>query len=203
MHFAYLSLIPEFDFHDSESYIKSSPLSQKLSDNLRTEHVKTLSVVQRSPFNKKSSVNNIDYYFIPDEFEPILLWWQEPEPVFQLISKIKPDVIVVRGLDLPLQFRWLRRMTGDKIIIIGEHTGETIWANRNLWLQQFGLRVVDGFIFKNLKKSHPWTKASVILEKQSILEIDLHSKDPEKTAQSLVEFYNHLLTTKNTKTSKK
>jgi hypothetical protein len=203
MHFVYLSLIPEFDFHDSESYIKSSPLSQKLSENLRAEDVETVSVIQRSSFKRKSSVNNIDYYFIPDEFEPTLRWWQEPEEVFQFLSKINPNIIVVRGLDLPLQFRWLRRITGEKIIILGEHTGETIWANRNLWLQQFGLRVVDGFIFKNLKKSYPWTKASVILKKQPVLEIDLHSNDPEKTAKSIVEFYNLLLTTKITDSSKK
>jgi hypothetical protein len=203
MHFAYLSLIPEFDFVDSESYIKSSPLSQKLSENLRAEHVDTISVVQRSLFKKKSSVNDVDYYFITDEFDPILRWWQEPEQAFQLLFEINPEVIVIRSLDLPLQFRWLRRIIGENVIIIGEHTGEEIWASRNLWLQQFGLRVADGFLFNNLKKSHPWTKASVILEKQPIIEIDLNSNDPQKTAQSVVNFYNNLLTTKNTEVTNK
>ena len=121
-----------------------------------------------------------------------LRWWQEPVEVFEHISEMQPDIIQVRGLDLPLQFRWLRRVVGNKIKIIGEHTGETIWASRNLWLQQFGLRVVDSFIFKNMKDVIAWTKASVILDKQPITEIKFSTKNPEAGAKSLLKFYNTL-----------
>lgn len=199
MKIAYLKLLPDGNFKDPEAYIESMYLPDKLLQELRTTHLLTINVVQRITFNSTKNVNNISYYFVTDEFAPLLRWWQEPVPVLQLLSKIEPDIIHVSGLNLPLQFRWLRRIIGDGIIIIGEHTGESIWANRNLWLQQFGLRVVDGFIFNNMKDAHPWTKASVILEKQPIAEIATSSKDITETAKLLMNFYTELRTTKNTR----
>lgn len=203
MHILYLCLKPEPEYRDPDTYINSSQLPSGLFGNLTKDHSATVSVVLRAPHNKSLRIDNIDYTFIKDEFEPVLRWWQEPEQVFQHIHNLNPDFIILKGLNLPLQFRWLRRIVGDKTVIVGEHTGETIWANRNLWLQQFGLRVVDGFIFKKISDSHSWTKASVILETQPITKIDLNAKKHQNTAKSILNFYNQLLTTKDTKTTKK
>ncbi len=196
MHIAYLNLIPDTNLDDPEAYFNSSHLPHKLYEELLNGLPEAISVVQRATFDKTEILEKVSYYFVSDEFAPLLRWWQEPIPMFELLSEIQPDIIQVSGLNLPLQFRWLRRMVGDKIKIVGEHTGESIWASRNLWLQQFGLRVVDGFIFKNMKDAQSWTKASVILEKQIISEISLSAKNPEATAKSLIKFYNELLTTK-------
>ena len=196
MHVLYLCLEPDPAYRDPETYINSSQLHSGLFSNLIRDHSAAVSVVLRTPHNKSLQTDNIDYTFIKDELESILRWWQEPEKVFQHIHDLNPDIIILRGLNLPLQFRWLRRIVGENTVIIGEHTGEDTWANRNLWLQQFGLRVVDGFIFKKVSESHPWTKASVILETQPITEIDLHSKDHQNTAKSLINFLNQLLTMK-------
>ena len=196
MKIAYLKLLPDGNFMDPEAYINSMYLPDKLLQELRTTHLLTINVVQRITFNSTKNVNNISYYFVTDEFAPSLRWWQEPVTILKRLSKFQPNIIQVRGLDLPLQFRWMRRVVGDKIKIIGEHTGETIWANRNLWLQQFGLRVVDGFIFDRLKDAREWTKTSVILENQPIAEIPLRTKDSSVTAKLLLNFYDELLTTK-------
>jgi hypothetical protein len=197
MHTAYLNLVPKPESKDPESYIDSSLMPFKLLQDIKTTYSINISVVQRATFNISETLNDISYHFIMDEFESALRWWQEPESIFQLLADMEPDIIHVSGLNLPLQFRWLRRIVGDKIKIIGEHTGETFWAQRNLWIQQFGLRVVDGFIFKKIKDAHAWTKASVILEKQPIAEIDLFAMNPQETAKLMVKFYNKLLTTKD------
>jgi len=196
MHIAYLNFDADKDFKDPDSYINSSLYPCKIYEELVKESTDAISVVQRATFNSSTMVNRITYYFVRDEFESSLRWWQEPVPVFEQLSEIQPDIIQVAGLNSPLQFRWLRRIVGDNVMIIGEHTGETIWASRNLWLQQFGLRVVNGFIFRNIKDAQEWTKSSVILEKQPISEISISIKNPATTAKSLLKFYNKLLTTK-------
>jgi len=192
MHIVYLNLYSDKNSFDPDSFYKSSYLPHSLFAKLSMTHHQSISIVQRATFNAISMPEKVGYYFVNDEFDLTLRWWQEPVAVFKQISKIQPDIINVRGLDLPLQFRWLRREVGDKIKIVGEHTGEMIWASRNLWLQQFGLRVVDGFIFKNMKDAITWTKASAILDKQPITGISLFSKNQEATATSLLKFYTNL-----------
>jgi len=196
MHIAYLNLASNKNLQNPDAYFNSTDLPRPIYEKLAKESVRMISIVQRTTFNATNKLEKVDYYFIRDEFEAKLRWWQEPVTIIEQLAALKPDIIQVQGLNLPLQFRWLRREIGDKIKIVGEHTGEKIWANRNLWLQQFGLRVVDGFIFKNMKDAQPWTKASVILEKQLISEISFGSKDTEITTKSLLTFYNQLLTTK-------
>jgi hypothetical protein len=194
MHILYLYLSLKTISKDLKNNFKSSYLLQPHFSKLSGIHPQSVSIVQRATFNATRIQENIGYYFVNDDFDPRLRWWQKPVPVFKLISKLQPDIIQIHGLDLPLQFRWLRREVGHDIKLVGEHTGEKIWANRKLWLQQFGLRVADGFIFKDKKDAVPWTKASVILNKQPIIEIPTAVEDAESTADSLLMFYNDLLT---------
>ena len=194
MHIAYLNLASIKNVQNPDAYFSSTDIPHNIYKELSKEPVEMISIVQRATFNATNKLEKVGYYIVRDEFEVTLRWWQEPVTVIEQLSELKPDIIHVYGLNLPLQFRWLRREVGDRIKIVAEYTGETIWANRNLWLQQFGLRVVDGFIFKNMEDAHPWTKTSVILERQPVVEIALSSKNPEATVKSLMKFYNKLLT---------
>jgi hypothetical protein len=196
MHVVYLNLLSDETSQNPDIFFNSSPIPHTLYNELTKGIPEVVTVVQRAIFNATIILENVSYHFVKDEFEPSLRWWQEPVTVLERLSEVQSDIIQVRGLDLPLQFRWMRRVVGDKIKIIGEHTGETIWANRNLWLQQFGLRVVDGFVFNRLKDAREWIKASVILENQPISEIPFHSKDPRIAAKLLLNFYDELITTK-------
>jgi hypothetical protein len=87
-------------------------------------------------------------------------------------------------------------MIGKEAVIIGQHMGEDIWANRNLWLQQFGLRPVDGFIFHHKEEEYHWTRASVILSKQPIFEIARSPIKVDIKADQLKSIYNNILTGK-------
>ena len=96
------------------------------------------------------------------------------------------------NLGLPLHFRWLRNLLPQKTKIIGHHTGEHIWIQLRLFLQQFGLRTADGFIFENLEDAEPWLKASVILPRQPVFEIPNGQTPAHIIAEKLNECYNHL-----------
>jgi len=168
MHLAFLYLDKMERADDPTVYVEKHLHRHEFYKELKNASFEKISHVQRAKFNQSIKIDRIDYNFVMDDFDKKLRWWQEPAPALELLTKRKPDVVLVAGLDLPLNFRWLRRLTGIDVKIIGHHTGETIWPGRNLWLQQFGLRVVDAFIFHKKEDSRPWTKASVILSRQPV-----------------------------------
>jgi hypothetical protein len=197
MHLVYLNMLIESDFNDPESYIYSSHIPQTFLRELQGNHSFKISVIQRATFTENTEIEGISFSFMKDEFPGNLRWWQEPESTLQHLAALKPDIVHVKGLNLPLQFRWLRRMVGDTTVIVGEHTGEDFWAQRNLWLQQFGLRAVDGFIFKNPEDANLWRKTSLVLEHQPLIEISSLKSDHATTAEKLIKFYINLMSTKN------
>ena len=69
---------------------------------------------------------------------------------------------------------------------MGQHCGEDIWIQRNLWLQQSALRVIDGFVFPNRTDADPWLKCAAILEYQPIFEI-------RNLKNNITEIYKNLL----------
>jgi len=193
---AYLYLHSQKSLHNSKAYFESDREQHILYTHIKQGGISSISVVQRAAFDETITHKDIDYYFVTDEFQPLLRWWQEPVASIEFLAELKPQIIHVYGLDLPLNFRWLRRMVGKDTIIIGQHMGEDIWANRNLWLQQFGLRPVDGFIFNHKEEERLWRKASVILSKQPIFEIARSPRNVEIKANQLITIYNDLLARK-------
>ena len=186
--YLYFSYDPEIRHH--EDYLNSDPRPHLVHKQLKQDSDLDITVVQRSAFESTHVVDGVKYYFITDEFSNILRWWQEPKSSIAVIKKLNLDILQVAGLNLPLQFRWLRRQIGHNITIIGQHTGETIWANRKIWLQQFGLRVVDGFIFANESDKYSWIKAAVILPRQTIYIIPYQHNDLRKTVRALLKIYS-------------
>ncbi len=144
-----------------------------------------ISFVQRSDRDYKQNSISIDTYFVKDEFKQNLRWWQNPDRVNELIASLNPDIVHILGLNLPLHFRWLKHHISDTTILLAEHTGEKIWLQKNLWLQQFGLRVVDGFIFQSQEDVKPWKKCAAILERQPVFQIASSFKN------DLSEVYNY------------
>jgi hypothetical protein len=149
----------------------------------------SISITHRTSFQETITQDTIIYNFVRDEFDSVLRWWQEPASSFELLANIKADIIQIAGLNLPLNYRWLRRIIGDKTKIIGCHTGEDIWAQRNLWLQQFGLRVVDGFIFKKKSDAESWIRNAVILPKQSLFILNAYGTEDQNEIEKLRQIY--------------
>ena len=192
MHLAFLHLEKVDKLSVPSAYIQEHAGRHAFYTKLRNAPFSKISHVQRAAQSHSESIERIEYNFIEDEFGKKLRWWQEPAPAFELLALRKPDFILVAGLDLPLNFRWLRRLTGIDIRIIGHHTGETIWPGRNLWLQQFGLRVVDAFLFHDKAACQPWTKSSVILVRQPIYIIPSFESEAHKSADLLSKICEEL-----------
>jgi len=189
MNIVFLYLNYESDIFNHQDYFNSHPNLHALHKLIKQRPDSDISVIQRATFKSTPVVDGVQYFFTVDEYSARLRWWQEPRSSIAIIKNLKPNIAHVPDLNLPLQFRWLRRQVGNDVAIIGEHTGETIWANRKIWLQQFGLRVVDGFIFTSESDKNLWIKTSVILPRQTIYLIPQLKSDIQKTVQSLLTIY--------------
>ena len=152
-----------------------------------------VTIIQRAPFSNKTVLSNINCYFIKDEFNPEIRWCDKPVKVHTTAAALEPDVVHMYSLDLPIHYRWLRKTVGYRTLILGQHTGEKKWLQRTLWLQQFGLRVVNGFIFEKRRDANPWHKAAVILTKQPVYPIAGINKNSKKAAEQLVKIYHKII----------
>ena len=189
MQLAFLYLNRASKLSSASDYINYYPDIHKRYIQLSENSGISITVIQRADIQEAHTLDNITYHFTTDGYDSTLRWWQEPISSFESLLEIKPDIVEIAGLALPLNFRWLRRITNENVKIIGRHTGEDIWAQRNLWLQQFGLRVVDGFIFQ--KKSHieSWIRASVILPRQALFILNSYGVKDESETEKLQRIY--------------
>ncbi len=193
MKLAFLYLDQPHDFKTPSGYLKLCQNRHEHFVHLIQKSNISIIITQRADFNETFTQNNITYYFTRDGYDPTLRWWQEPVASFELLADFKPDLVQIEKLSLPLNFRWLRRIVGEEVKIIGNHGGEDIWAQRNLWLQQFGLRVVDGFIFQKKADTEPWIRNSVILPRQPIFIMSSYGSEGQNEVEKLWRIYREIL----------
>ncbi len=153
----------------------------------------SLYVFQRATQNRKIEEKNITIFYIKDNYGESLRWCDNPDDLYQSVSAIRPDIVHMFNLALPLHFRWLRKELLPGVKIIGHHTGEHIWVQLRLFLQQFGLRTADAFFFENIIDAQPWLKAGAILPRQPVFEIPDSQTAIEQQLEKLDEYYRQLL----------
>jgi hypothetical protein len=192
MHVVYIQYHYDTEIKKPEDYFENNKGKVQFYTDIHQAGIERVSIIQRAPFSQKIDYNDIHYYFIKDEYRAKLRWYEKPVKVHTTAAAIEPDIIHVYGLHLPIHYRWLRKTAGKNVLILGQHTGENIWLQRILWLQQFGLRVVDGFIFQNEDEGKPYLKAAVVLPKQAIYKIAGIDRNTKKAATQLVKIYNEI-----------
>jgi hypothetical protein len=148
-----------------------------------------IELVSRAGFDGKDLSGGIQYHFINDYLAPRLRWWEEPEKLFQATALLRPNLVHIIGLEGPLDPRRLRRYLNPECIIVAEHHGEEQWIQRHLWLQQFGLRAADAFVFGDESAISHWKKSALVLERQPVLL--LNPVQPDDHAGLLKEFYSN------------
>ncbi len=131
--------------------------------------IEKINMVCRAGKTADHRIKDINLYLRKDEFPPILRWHQRPEEIFSLVKELNPDVIHAFSLGLPLHYRWLRKLLGPSVRLAAHHTGEHHWIQMKLWMQQFGLRVVDGFVFYQPEDALTWLKSAIILPTQRVI----------------------------------
>lgn len=148
-------------------------------------------VIRRSDVADKIESDNITLILFRDSLPRRLSWWQKPEELFQFVASFGARLIHMIGPDLPLHFRWLRHYIGADTYLLGHIRGERVWPNIRIWMQQFGHRTANGFIFEDDQAADLWLKRAVVLPRQDLFKI----KNLHRNPQSLAQVYSKILRT--------
>jgi hypothetical protein len=142
--------------------------------------IDVMNLVCRAAITSDHHQNGVNIYLREDDLPPLLRWHQRPEIIFKLLQDLDSDIIHAFSLGLPLHFRWLRKLLGPEVGLVAHHTGERHWIQMRLWMQQFGLRVVNGFVFHHDKDAQDWRKAALVLPAQPVVSLDNGHRLPER-----------------------
>jgi glycosyltransferase involved in cell wall biosynthesis len=129
-------------------------------EGIQRTHQARVSVVQRFPTTTTIERSGVTYHFIADGLPPKLHWWQRPVAAHNLVTELKPDIVHVNGIVLPL--RYLRPRLKHHVPILWQHRNPGIprWYSR--WFYRGSFRHVDAVLFTSLDQAREWQTAGVI-----------------------------------------
>jgi glycosyltransferase involved in cell wall biosynthesis len=137
-----------------------------------------VTVVQRFWRDEHFSVDGVEYFFIKDQYEPWLNFWQIPYRVFRILHNIskhnKGDsrgIIHINGLMFPLQSLHLRWKIPDTYRIVMQHHAEKPMRGLKKIVQRWGLAVSDGFLFSAKELAQPWFDYRIIRGKNMVYQV--------------------------------
>ncbi|HVT84723.1 MAG TPA: glycosyltransferase family 4 protein [Chitinophagaceae bacterium] len=125
--------------------------------------------------------NGVEYHFLPSK---------KRKPRFPIqfhreIKKLQPDVVVVMGLQYPLQIMQLRRSLNKKIKIVARHHADTPPIGIKRKLQQMSDNCIDAYLFTTDWHAGQWIEAGIIRNKNKIHEVFEASTDFSRQNKNL------------------
>ncbi|MEO8405866.1 MAG: glycosyltransferase family 4 protein [Chitinophagaceae bacterium] len=98
-----------------------------------------------------------------------------PLRLHKLVKKIKPDIVLVRGLHFPLQLIQLRMTVGNNVKIICEHHADRPSIGWKKSLNRIAFRRVNIFHFTSAGNAEEWIRSGNITDASKCKEIQAGS----------------------------
>ncbi|MBV7327647.1 glycosyltransferase family 4 protein [Chloroflexi bacterium TSY] len=135
-----------------------------------------VTVLHRFDQNAIVERNNVRYYFVKDQYDSILDWWQVPWRLLRQVRTICVEslkqgqnaIVHFHGLLFPLQIKILRMLLPQHLPIVVQHHAETPWPMPKRVIQSWGVRNLDGFFFTNQELAQPWLSAGILPSQHKI-----------------------------------
>lgn len=107
------------------------------------------------------------YHFLNFKKPTLYFPWR----LHRYIKKIKPDVVLVNGLNFPLQVLLLRLQLGKKVRLIILHRGEKPGTGLRRFLQLLADKVINGYFFASAELGNTWVNNGPISKPAKIYEV--------------------------------
>lgn len=165
MKFVFASYVRSPGYNNPEQWIARIHAYLGVLESLGKQH-EVISIEQvdyKGVYHK----NNVQYHFL--DFGKRILYF--PWRLHRFIKKQTPDVIVIHGMDFPLQVIQLRLMMGSRVkIIVQSHNSNTAKGYKRI-LQQVADRCIDAYFFTSKQMSEAWLKEKLIRNEKKIYEV--------------------------------
>jgi len=129
--------------------------------------------VDRIGYKGEIFLNGILHYF-PDFGNNRL---RVPWKLNRLAAKQKPDIVLVQGMDFPLQVILLRMQLGKKVKIIVQHHAEKPFTGIKKIIQQVADRCIDAYFFSSRALGESWVSKGNLRSPEKIHEVMEVSSD--------------------------
>jgi glycosyltransferase involved in cell wall biosynthesis len=138
-----------------------------------------VTVFQRFPRPAVLEQAGVTYHFIADRYGPALRSWQHPWQLYRQVRRLAaqkqqaaiPVVIHFNGLLFPLQVGVLRRLPPPACPLVVQHHAERPWPAYSYFLQRWGLKNANAFLFTARSLADIWLEAGLISPNQPIYEV--------------------------------
>jgi len=156
---------PSFDVDTPESWFKRTEVYSGILQCMAKEN--TVINLKQINYEGELAYKGIRYIFFNFGKEPTRFPWK----LNRFIKSLKPDVVLVQGLHVPLQVIQLRLILGGKIKIIAQNHAEKPMTDFKKYLQRLASRCIDAYLFASRDMGIDWVKRGNLINAGKIHEV--------------------------------
>lgn len=123
--------------------------------------------IEQINFNGEMARNGVSYNFLNFRKPKLYFPWR----LHRHIKKLKPNVVIVHGLDFPFQTMQLRWTLGKKVKIIVQNHAEKPHKGWRKRLQKLADHAADAYFFTSTEMGQEWVKVGIIADDKKIVEV--------------------------------
>ncbi len=165
MKFLFTSYTRSAEFNQPAEWIKRICAYLGVLESLSKQH--TVTSIEQINYQGNYQHNGVQYYFM--DFGKRVLHF--PWKLHRFIKKQSPDIILVHGMDFPLQIIQLRLKMGSRVKIIVQSHGNKMPKGYKKIVQQMADTCINAYFFTSKAMSEPWLKEKLIADEKKIHEI--------------------------------
>jgi len=165
-----LSYYYEGDLKDGEALIDRYHTLSGWAGGLHREGA-DVTVIHRFHTSQTLEREGVRYQFISDRYGPRLRPWQIPRDVHRQVRAVQPSLIHIHGLFFALQARSLRKTLSETPAIVIQHHAEMPCQGMRGWIQQFGLKNADAFLFASREIGQIWADRGIIAAMEKVFPV--------------------------------
>jgi glycosyltransferase involved in cell wall biosynthesis len=165
MKFVFAGYVRSAGFNRPEEWIERIHAYLGVLESLSKQH--TVISIEQINYKGDYEQNGVQYCFM-DFGKPKLYF---PWKLHQFIKEQQPDIILIHGIDFPLQIIQLRLKMGKQVkIIVQSHGNHTPKGYKKI-LQRIADKCINAYFFTSKKISASWLKEGLIADKKKIHEV--------------------------------
>ena len=158
-----LSYVTTPTYHDPASWLDRVKPYTVILEALAKIH--SVISIEQIDYEGRLTSNGVEYYFIREKNHRI------PTTLHQLVKALKPDAVIVHGLDHPLQVIQLRRVLGKTVRLLVQSHAEKIPSGWRRWIQKLADQKVDAYMFASRDMADRWLAKKLIADARKIKEV--------------------------------
>jgi glycosyltransferase involved in cell wall biosynthesis len=165
MKFVFASYVKSSGFDRPEDWINRIYAYLGVLESLGKQH--TVISIEQINYTGSCQEKGVQYFFMDFGKRVIRFPWK----LHRFIKKVSPDIILIHGMDFPLQVIQLRLMMGSRVRIIAQSHGNKMPKGYQKILQRIADRCIDAYFFTSRQMGEPWLTEKLIVAEKKMHEV--------------------------------